>query len=64
MSQFYCTTCDRIRDSSEEDHADYSGEDVVCGDCVDERKEQEQFQAWQAAIDADTDYIEGECNAR
>ena len=59
MSQFYCFTCDRYRDSDTEDHADYDGEEIVCGDCVDEREEQQQeFQAWQAAIDADTDYIE------
>ena len=58
MSQLYCTTCDSYFYSEEQDHADYSGEHPVCGDCVDELEEQQsQFQAWQAAIDADTDYI-------
>jgi len=42
MSQFYCTTCDRIRDSSDEDHADYSAPDPICGECVDEREETEE----------------------
>jgi len=40
MSQFYCTTCDRIRDSSDEDHADY--DEMICGECVDEREETEE----------------------
>ena len=63
MSQFYCFTCDRYRDSNEEDHADYSGEEIICGDCVDELEEQQkEFQAWALAIDADEDYIEGLCN--
>ncbi len=63
MSQFYCLTCDRYRESNEEDHADYSGE-PICGECVDDLAElaAEKFQEWQAAIDADTDYIEGQCN--
>lgn len=56
MSQFYCLTCDRYRESNNEDHANYSG-DPICGECVDNLAEQQEFQAWQAAIDADTDYI-------
>ena len=42
MGLFYCFTCDRYRDSNEEDHADYSGKEPVCGDCVDELEEQQK----------------------
>jgi len=41
MTQFYCLTCDRYRDSNTEDHADYSGDDPVCGECVDEELDDE-----------------------
>ena len=42
MSMFYCFTCDRYRDSNEEDNADYSGEEIVCGDCVQERDDERE----------------------
>ncbi len=53
---FYCFTCDHYRDSNDEDHADYSGEDPVCGECVQNLEEQE-FEQWVAAIDSDPVYI-------
>ena len=56
MSQFYCFTCGRYRDSNEEDHADYSGDEPVCGDCVQEREEQNN--QWWQSIDADQEWIE------
>ena len=64
MSQFYCFTCDRYRDSNEEDHADYSGKEIICGDCVDELEEQinQEHQAWALAIDADEEEINGQVN--
>lgn len=33
MSQFYCQTCGRYRDSNDEDMAEYEPE-IICGDCV------------------------------
>lgn len=57
MTQFYCLTCDHYRDSNDEDHADYSGDDPVCGECVDNNEEQ-QFEQWVAAIEADPEWIE------
>lgn len=41
MTQFYCFTCDRYRDSNNEDMADYSGDEPVCGDCVQEDNDNE-----------------------
>jgi len=60
MTQFYCHSCDRYRDSNEEDSADYSGEDPVCGECVEDLIElnEQQFEQWAAAIDADPQWIE------
>ena len=56
---FYCFSCERPRDSNDEDHADYSGEDPVCGDCMDELEEQLQ-QTWNQ-LDQDTQAIEDFC---
>ena len=60
MTQFYCLTCDKYRDSNTEDNADYSGEDPVCGECVEEREQ--EFQQWWQSLDADHDYINEESN--
>ena len=37
MTQLYCFTCNQYIDSNEEDMADYSGDEVVCGSCVQDR---------------------------
>ena len=50
---FYCFSCDRPRDSNEEDNADYSGEEPVCSDCVYEREQQN----WWTQQDQDDEWI-------
>ena len=32
--RFYCGTCDTQKDSRNEDMADYAGEEIMCGSCV------------------------------
>ena len=60
MTMFYCLTCDRPRDSNEEDHADYSDLDnPICGECVDELEQQLQ-DTWNI-LDQDTQAINDFC---
>ena len=57
----HCFTCDRDFDTNEEDHADYSGEHPVCGDCVQEREEQNN--QWWQSLDADLEWIRSQLDA-
>ena len=61
MTQFYCFTCDHYRDSNEQDHADYSGEHPVCGDCVMELEEQNN--QWWAVENDDESWIRRQLDA-
>lgn len=54
MTNFYCFTCDRPRDSNDEDMADYSGDEPICGDCVQAAEEQNNGWAIQNQDDEQT----------
>jgi hypothetical protein len=64
MTQFYCFTCDRPRDSNDEDMADYSDLDnPICGSCVQDAKDnlEQQLQDTWNILDQDTQAINDFC---
>ena len=58
MSILVCTSCDRPFDTDEQVEAEYMPL-PRCEECV--YGDNEQFQAWAAAIDADEYFIEEMC---
>ncbi len=61
MSIFYCQTCDNYRDSQGDDNANYDGEEIVCGACVEELEKQKQ--EWWFQQNQDNEWIETQLGA-